>query len=149
VSPALAGIDQLARSLGEAGMVRTIIYFFFAAIVLGVIAVPGLAAFGLLIAPLAGLGLIWRLALTVTTHGHPSRALVYTRQSHLLGPGGPDDSFANFALDEGEYPTEASARASVSARNGLVRGASVPRPRLSETLSVRPRGESSIQEAGG
>ncbi len=45
--------------------------------------------------------------------------------------------------------TEASARASVSARNGLVRGANVPCPGLSETLSVRPRGENSIQGGGG
>jgi hypothetical protein len=61
----------------------------------------------------------------------------------------PDDSFAASPLDEDEYPTEASARASVSARNGLVRGANVPRPGLSETLSVRPRGENSIQGGGG
>ncbi len=130
-------------------MVRTIVYFFFASIVLGVIAVPGLAAFGLVVAPLAVLGLIWRFALTVVTHGHSSEAIVHTKRSHLLGPGGPDDSFAAFPLDEDEYPTEALARASMSARNGRVRGANVLRPGLSETLSVRPRRENSIQGAGG
>jgi hypothetical protein len=130
-------------------MVRTIVFFFFATIVLGVIAVPGLAAFGLVVAPLVVLGLVWRLALTVVTHGHSSEAVVRAKRSHLLGPGGPDDLFAAFPLDEDDYPTEASARASVSAPNGLVRGANAPRPGLSETLSVRPRGENSIQGAGG
>ena len=130
-------------------MVRTIVYLFVAIDVLGTIAAPGLGAFALVVPPLLGLGLLWRIALTVSTHGRPLDAVVHTRQSHLLGPGGPDDSFAASPLDEDEYPTEASARASVSARNGLVRGANVPRPGLSETLSVRPRGENSIQGGGG
>src|SRR4051812_26472589 len=130
-------------------MVRTIVYFFFASVGLGVIAVPGLAAFGLVVTPLLVLGLIWRFALTLVTHGHSSEAIVHTKRIHLLGPGGPDDSFAAFPLDEDEYPTDASASASVSARNGLVRGANVPRPGLSETLPVRPRHENSIQGAGG
>ena len=130
-------------------MVRTIVYFFVAIVVLGTIVTPGLGAFALVVAPLFGLGLLWRTALTVSTHGRPIDAVVHTRPSHLLGPGGPDDSFAASPVDEDEYPTEASARASASARNGLVRGTNVPRPGLSETLSVRPRGENSIQGAGG
>jgi hypothetical protein len=130
-------------------MVRAIVYFLVATVLFGTIAAPGLAAFALVAVPLLGLGLLWRLALTVSTHGRPLDAVVHTRKSHLLGPGGPDDSFAASPLDEDEYATEASAGASVSARNGLVRGANVPRPVLSETLSVRPRGENSIQGAGG
>lgn len=128
-------------------MVRTIVYFLLASTVLGLIAVPGLAACGLVLFPLAGAWLIWRIALTVVTRDHPSEAVVRTRRSHLLGPGGPDDSFA--ALDEDEYPTEASARAPVSARNGFGRGVNVPRPRFSEAPSIRPRGENSIQGVGG
>jgi hypothetical protein len=130
-------------------MVRTIVYLFVAIVVLGTIATPGLGAFALVAAPLLGLGLLWRIALTVATHGCTSEAVLHTRKSHLLGPGGPDDPFAASSLDEDEYPTEASTRASVSARNGLVRGANVPRPGLSETLSVRPRGENSIQGGAG
>src|SRR5919201_2480242 len=121
-------------------MVRTIVYLFVAIVLLGTIATPGLGAFALVVAPLVGLGLLWRTALTVSTHGRTVDAVVHTRQSHLLGPGGPDDSFAA-PLFEDEYPTAASATASASARNGLVRGANVPRPGRSETLSVRPRGE--------
>ena len=69
-------------------MVRTIVYFFVAIVVLGTIATPGLGAVALVVAPLLGLGLLWRIALTVSTHGHPIDAVVHTRQSHLLGPGG-------------------------------------------------------------
>jgi hypothetical protein len=130
-------------------MVRTIVYFFVAIVVLGTIATPGLGAFALVVAPLLGLGFLWRIALTVSTHGRSSEAVLHTRTSHLLGPGGPDDPFAASPLDEAEYQAAASARASVSARNGLVRGANVRRPGLPETLSVRPRGETSIQGVGG
>jgi hypothetical protein len=130
-------------------MVRTIVYFLLASIVLGTIAAPGLAAFALLVVPLAGVGLIWRVALTVVTHGHPSAAVVHTKRSHLLGPRGPDDSFAASSFDEAEYPTEATARASASARNGHVQGVNVPRSGLSETLSVRPRGENTTEGVGG
>jgi NADH dehydrogenase len=56
------------------------------------VATLGLGALALVVAPL--LGLLWRIALTVSTHGRPIDAVVHTRQSHLLGPGGPDDSFA-------------------------------------------------------
>ncbi|MFL5938661.1 MAG: hypothetical protein ACJ76U_17675 [Gaiellaceae bacterium] len=98
-------------------------YFFVAIVVLGTIATPGLAGFALVVAPLLGLGFLWRIALTVATRGRPLDAVVQTRQSHLFGPGGPDDSFAA-SLDEDEDPTEVSA---------------------GETLSVRPRGENSIQ----
>jgi hypothetical protein len=130
-------------------MVRTIVYLLLASVVLGTIATPGLGAFVLVIALLWGLGFVWRIALTVATHGRPIDAVVHARQTHLLGPGGPDDSFGGSPLDEGEYPTEASARASVSARNGPVRGANVPRRGLAETLSARPRGESSIRGGAG
>ena len=90
-------------------MVRTIVYLFIAVVVLGTIATPGLGAFALVVAPLLGLGLLWRIALTVSTRGRSIDAVVHTRQSHLLGPGGPDDSFAAYALDEDGYPTEESS----------------------------------------
>jgi hypothetical protein len=128
-------------------MVRTIVYLFVATVVLATIAVPGLGAFALVVAPLLGLGFLWRTALTVSTHGHSVDAVVHTRQSHLLGPGGPDDSFAAAPLADAfrKYPTEAPAGASVSVRNGFVRGAAVPRPALSEALSFHASGENAIQ----
>ena len=123
--------------------------FLVAIVVLGTIATPGLGAVALVVAPLLGLGLVWRIALTVSTHGRSVDAVVHTRQGHLLGPGGSDDSFAVSPLDDDEYLTEASARASMSGRNGFVRGANVRLSGLSETLSVRPRGENWIQGGGG
>jgi hypothetical protein len=130
-------------------MVRAIVYLFIAIVALGMIATPGLGAFALVLAPLLGLGFLWRTALTVSTHGRPVDAVMHTRRSHLLGPGGPDDSFAASPLDGGGYPTEAPAGASVSARNGFVRGANVPRPGFSEMLAVRAHGEDSPQGGGG
>ena len=130
-------------------MVRAIVYLLLAFVVLGTIATPGLGAFALVVALLWGVAFIWRVALSVVTRGRPVDAVVHTRQSHLFGPGGPNDSFAASALDEDGYPTEASARASVSARNGLVRGANVPRPGLSATLSARRRGQNAVQGSAG
>ena len=125
-------------------MVRAIVYFLGGIVLFGTIATPGLGAFALVVVPFLGLWLVWRFALTVVTHGRSINAVLRTRHSHLLGPGGPDDFFVASSLEEDEYLTEASARASVSAGNGLVRGVNVPRPGLSEALSVRPTGENSI-----
>lgn len=130
-------------------MVRTIVYLLIAFVVLGTIATPGLGALALVIAPLLGLGLLWRAALSASTRGRPVEAVVHTRRSHLLGPGGPDDSFAASPLDEVDYPAEVPASASASARNGRVRAANVPRPVLPETVSVRARDANSVQGAGG
>lgn len=69
-------------------MVRTVVYLLVATVLLGTIAAPGLAGFALVAVPLLGLGFLWRIALTVSTHGRPIDAVVHTRQSHLLGPGG-------------------------------------------------------------
>lgn len=90
-------------------MVRTVVYFFLAIVLLGVIATPGLGAFALVLIPLAGLGFVWRIALAVETRGRPTEAVVRTKRCHLLGPGGPDDSFATDGLDEDEYLAEASS----------------------------------------
>jgi hypothetical protein len=130
-------------------MVRTMVYPIIAVVILGTIATPGLGALALVIAPLLGLGLLWRIALTVLTHGRPIDAVMHTRPSHLLGPGGPDDSFAASSLSAEEYATDASARASAGVRSGFVRGANVPPPAFSETPSAHPATESSISAGGG
>lgn len=81
-------------------MVRTIVFFFLVTVALGTIAAPGLGAFALVLAPLLVLGFVWRIALGVATRGRSSEAIVQTRHSHLLGPGGPDDSFAGGADED-------------------------------------------------
>src|SRR3954462_8867980 len=86
-------------STRKADMVRTIVYLFVAIVVLATIATPGLGAFALVFAPLLGRGLLWRAALTAPPGGRSLDAVAHTRQSHLLGPGGPDDSFAAARLD--------------------------------------------------
>jgi hypothetical protein len=64
-------------------MVRTSVYLFVAIVPVGTVATPGLAAFALVVVPLFGLGTLWRIAMTVSTHGRPTDAVVHTRKSHL------------------------------------------------------------------
>lgn len=128
-------------------MVRAIEYFFIASLVVGIIATPGLGALALLLLPLIGLGFVWRSALTVATRGRPGEAVVHTRRSHLLGPGGPDDSFAADPPDAVDYPVGASARsraASAGARNGVVQGPRVARPGLVGRTASTPAFRSEI-----
>jgi hypothetical protein len=81
-------------------MIRTVIFFVVAAIVLGLVLAPGLAAVSLVLVPLAVLGFIWRIALAVTTRGHATDAIAQTQSRSFLGPGGPDDPFAAELSDE-------------------------------------------------
>ena len=105
-------------------MVRTIVYLLLSFVVLGTIATPGLGAFALVVALLWGLGFVWRIALTVSTHGRPIDAVVNTRQSHLLGPGGqttrspPPLSMKTNTRQKHQQEHE-------QASSGLVRGANV------------------------
>jgi hypothetical protein len=84
-------------------MIRTVVYFFVAAIVLGLVLTPGLAAVALVLVPLGGLAYIWRIALAVTTRGHAIDAVAQTQSRSFLGPGGPDDPFAADLRDEREH----------------------------------------------
>ena len=81
-------------------MIRTVMFFFVAAIVLGLVITPGLAAVALVLVPLGGLAFIWRIALAVTTRGHATDAIAQTQSRPFLGPGGPDDPFAAELSDE-------------------------------------------------
>ncbi|HVU76587.1 MAG TPA: hypothetical protein VHC67_03325 [Gaiellaceae bacterium] len=79
-------------------------------VVLGTILTPGFGAVALVAAPFLGLGFLWRTALAVSTRGRSTDAVAVTTPSRLLGPGGPDDTFAASPLDEPELsgPTAAS-----------------------------------------
>ena len=115
----------------RAEMVRIIEYFLIASLLVGISATPGLGAIVALLLPFLVLGFVWRTALTVATRGRPSEAIVRARRSHLLGPGGPDDSFATEHPHKGEFSavTPASpAAASAEARNDVAQGAKVLRP---------------------
>jgi hypothetical protein len=82
-------------------MVRAIAFMLLSVITLGVIATPGLALLGVVLLPFLLLGAAgWWIALAVTTHGRPSQAVVRTSRHRFLGPGGPDDSFADVAYDD-------------------------------------------------
>jgi hypothetical protein len=43
---------------------------------------------------------IWWIGVVITTRGAPSQALVRTKRHRLLGPGGPDDPFAEAPYEE-------------------------------------------------
>ena len=87
-------------------MVRTLVLFLFAVISLGTLATPGLAPVGalLLFATFAAVG--WWIWLAVITRGQPAEVVARTPRHRFLGPGGPDDPFADvpYADDRGPDP---------------------------------------------
>jgi hypothetical protein len=64
-------------------------------ITLSLLATPGLAAVGVLLLLFLCGAPVWWIGLVVTTHGRPSEAVVRTPGHRFLGPGGPDDPFAD------------------------------------------------------
>ena len=92
-------------------MIRTIVYFLLASVVLGTILTPGLGLLALPLVPFFGFVLVWRVLLAIFTHGDSSEAVTRTKRCHLLGPGGPDDSFASDLLDEHSTQESSTARA--------------------------------------
>jgi hypothetical protein len=76
-------------------MMITIFFFLLALLAAATFAVPGLAAVGLILFFFIFASAVWWFGLAVSTRGEPSEALVQTKRHHLLGPGGPDDPFAD------------------------------------------------------
>jgi hypothetical protein len=95
-------------------MVRTVVFLFLAAIALGALGTPFFAGIGVLLLLLLIVAApLWWIGLAVYTGGHPSRPVAYTRVHHFLGPGGPDDPFA-----DAQYPNEpVTARAATQSRD--------------------------------
>src|SRR5262249_44509531 len=83
-------------------MVRTILFLFLAFITLGVLATPFAAGVGVLLLLFFPIAFFWWVGLAVTTRGHPNEAILHTRVHHFLGPGGPDDPFANASYVDAE-----------------------------------------------
>jgi hypothetical protein len=82
-------------------MVRTIVAVLAASVALGIVATPGLAAAGLLIVVLAPIALGWWIALGGRKPGTRTRVVARIRHHEFLGPGGPDDPFADGSFDVG------------------------------------------------
>jgi hypothetical protein len=85
-------------------MLRTVPMLLLVATAVGVVATPGLAAVALLLTPLAVLVAVWWIALGAVACGRRAEAVARVRRRELLGPGGPDDPFADGGrgpVDEG------------------------------------------------
>jgi len=77
-------------------VVRTLVFLLLAAITLGALGTPFFAGIGLLLLLLLIVAApLWWIGLAVSTSGHPSQPLAYTKVHRFLGPGGPDDPFAD------------------------------------------------------
>lgn len=78
-------------------MARMLVFLLLSVITLGVLATPGFAVVGVLFLFFLLGTAAWWIGLAVVTHGHPGEAVVRTAhaQHRLLGPGGPDDPFAD------------------------------------------------------
>jgi uncharacterized membrane protein YqiK len=81
-------------------MIITIVFFFLALIGAAGFGAPGLAAAGILLMLFVPIVAIWWIGVVITTRGAPSQALVRTKRHRLLGPGGPDDPFAEAPYEE-------------------------------------------------
>jgi hypothetical protein len=81
-------------------MVRTIVFLLLSVVTLGALATPGFAALGVLLLLSFPVLFVWWLGLAVTTRGAPSRAIARTTRRRLLGPGGPDDPYADLPYDD-------------------------------------------------
>lgn len=75
-------------------MFRTIVFSFLTVITLAAFATPGFAPLGMLLLLFLFGGALWWMGLAVTTRGTPSEAIARTKRHRFLGPGGPDDPFA-------------------------------------------------------
>jgi hypothetical protein len=76
-------------------MVRTIICLFLLVITLGALSTPFFAGLGLLLLLFGLMGLVGWIRLVIATRGRPSEVVLYTPRHTFLGPGGPDDPFAD------------------------------------------------------
>src|SRR5262245_33875992 len=112
-------------------MLTMLVFLFLAVIALGALSTPFFAPLGMLLLLFGLAGAVWWIGLLAITRGHPSEAVLRTPRRRFLGPGGPDDPFADVPYpDEAEWqmnvtPTEedemstTAATASISEREKL------------------------------
>jgi len=86
-------------------MVTMIVFLLLAVIILGALSTPFFAPIGVLLMLFGFAGLVWWIGLVVTTRGQPSEVVLRTPRYRFLGPGGPDDPFA-----DAPYADEADER---------------------------------------
>jgi hypothetical protein len=82
-------------------MITTVMIFLLAVLCIGLIAAPGLGALGLVVVPLVAVAVVRWIGAAAVTKERPSDLVVRTKHGQLLGPGGPDDPFANEQRSEG------------------------------------------------
>jgi len=83
-------------------MVTAVVILLLAAIALGALSTPFFAPLGMLLLFFGFIGLIWWIGLIVATRGRPAEVVLRAPRYRFLGPGGPDDPFADVP-----YPDEA------------------------------------------
>jgi hypothetical protein len=92
-------------------MVRTVVFLFLAAIALGALGTPFFAGIGVLLLLLLLVAApLWWIGLAVSTRGRPSQPVAHTRVHRFLGPGGPDDPFADAPYADEPVPALAVAQ---------------------------------------
>jgi hypothetical protein len=76
-------------------MVRTILFLFLAVLALGALATPFTAPLGVLLLLFMLATAVGWVGLVVSTRGEPSEVVLSAPRYRFLGPGGPDDPFAD------------------------------------------------------
>ena len=92
-------------------MVRTIVFLFLAVIALGALATPFFAGVGVLLLLFLLVVSVGWIRLLVATRGQPSGVVLRTPRYRFLGPGGPDDPFADLPYAEETPRAEAAPHA--------------------------------------
>jgi hypothetical protein len=83
-------------------MTRAMVLLLLGIVAFALVATPGLGAVGLLVGVFVIVAFAWWVALGAGRPGTRTSAVVRIRQREFLGPGGPDDPFA-------DEPVEADA----------------------------------------
>lgn len=76
------------------------IFFLLALLAVASFATPGTAPIGILLLLFLFVCVVWWIGLVATTRGAPVEALARVKRHEFLGPGGPDDPFADVPYED-------------------------------------------------
>src|SRR5215475_11737396 len=117
-------------------MIRTLVFLLLAVIAIGALATPFFAGIGLLLLLFLFASVIWWIGLAVSTRGRPGELLVQARVHRFLGPGGPDDPFADVPYADEQVAAFASRKGTVGSEPDRVRASGLDDAEADDTRLI-------------